>query len=397
MKSNIWTIIKKEFARFFGDRTMFFTTVIMPGLLIYIIYSVMGDTMTEDHFTVQSTEPTIVYTENMPQSVAPLFDSLPLVFVQTGFSPDTVLQRLGDKENNLAYLFFPPQFDSLTSAYDPSAEEPAPNIKVYYNSSNDGSMSAYSMITAVLDEYENSLCNRFDINNPADGDELFDQNDGGQMLADIISQLVPMLLLMLLFSGCMTVGPTSIAGEKERGTIATLLVTPMKRSQLAIGKIVALSVFALLGGLSSFLGIILSFPKMLHADEMNVDINIYGTVDYLFLLLILLSTVLALITVTANLSALAKDVKQASTFNLPLSLMMMVVGMLPLILGGAPENVAVYLIPFFNSVMAMASVMSHHASLIPVIVTVASNVVYAMLGVWCLTRLFNSERVMFGK
>ena len=32
--NNTWTIIKKEFARFFGDRTLLFTTVIMPGLLI---------------------------------------------------------------------------------------------------------------------------------------------------------------------------------------------------------------------------------------------------------------------------------------------------------------------------------------------------------------------------
>ena len=45
MKSNTWTIIKKEFARFFGDRQLLFTTVIMPGLLIYIIYSFMGTGM----------------------------------------------------------------------------------------------------------------------------------------------------------------------------------------------------------------------------------------------------------------------------------------------------------------------------------------------------------------
>ena len=42
MKSNIWTIIKKEFARFFGDKQLIFTAVIMPGLLIYLIYSLMG-------------------------------------------------------------------------------------------------------------------------------------------------------------------------------------------------------------------------------------------------------------------------------------------------------------------------------------------------------------------
>ena len=47
MKSNTWTIIKKEFARFFGDRQLLFTSVIMPGLLIYIIYSLLGSGMTK--------------------------------------------------------------------------------------------------------------------------------------------------------------------------------------------------------------------------------------------------------------------------------------------------------------------------------------------------------------
>ena len=45
----------------------------------------------------------------------------------------------------------------------------------------------------------------------------------------------------------MAVAPESIVGEKERGTIATLLVTPMKRSELAVGKVLSLSVIGLFG------------------------------------------------------------------------------------------------------------------------------------------------------
>ena len=44
MKSNLATIIKKELSRFFMDRKLLLTTVIMPGLMIYIIYSLMGIT-----------------------------------------------------------------------------------------------------------------------------------------------------------------------------------------------------------------------------------------------------------------------------------------------------------------------------------------------------------------
>lgn len=392
------TIIKKEFTRFFSDRSMVFTTVIMPGLLIYIIYSLMGDNMSESNFTVEATEPTTVYVENLPPSILPLFDSIPMNIVTHDIVAEDVMNQLKDKENNIAYMIFPENFDSLVANYDPASETLAPNIKIFYNSVNDGSSMTYHMLDGALNAYEDSFCNRFDVNRYDDADSPnFDQSDESEVISNVLSQLIPMLLLMLLFSGCMVVGPTSIAGEKERGTIATLLVTPMKRSQLALGKIISLSVFATLSGLSSFIGIILSLPKMLHADELNMDTNLYSASEYILLLLVLLSTVLVLISVIANLSAIAKDVKQASTINIPVSLTMIVVGMMPMIMGGATENPILYLIPFYNSVMAMTAVMAHEATVLTLVLTICSNLVYAGLGAWILTKLFDSEKVMFGK
>ena len=60
------------------------------------------------------------------------------------------------------------------------------------------------------------------------------------MSAQMITMMLPYLLLIFLFTGCVAITSESIAGEKERGTINTLLVTPTKRSYLAIGKIIAL-------------------------------------------------------------------------------------------------------------------------------------------------------------
>ena len=396
--NNTITIIKKEFSRFFGDRAMVFSTIIMPGLLIYIIYSLMGNGFTEDKFIVKATDSTVVYAENMPETLFPLFDSVPALFVTSDIDVEDVMQRLTNKENNIVYMNFPPDFDSLVSNFDPTSGALAPNIRIFYNSTNDGSNATYNILVAQLGVYENSRCNLFDINRIDDETfEGYDQSSVSEVITNILSELIPMLLMMLLFSGCMAVGPASIAGEKERGTIATLLVTPMKRSQLALGKIISLSIFALLSGVSSFLGIILSLPKMLHTDEMGMDLNIYSTNDFVLLLCVLLSTVLLLISVIANLSALAKDVKQASTINLPLSLLMIVVGMMPLLTGGTADNVALYCIPFYNSIMAMTAVLAHEATTIPILLTLGCNLLYVCGGAVLLTRLFNSEKVMFGK
>ena len=100
MKSNTITIIKKEFARFFGDRQLLFTTVIMPGLLIYIIYSLMGSGINK-MITEGSQEVVTMRVENMPQSLAPVLTGIDssLVVVEQPFT-DADIEQLEDKENN---------------------------------------------------------------------------------------------------------------------------------------------------------------------------------------------------------------------------------------------------------------------------------------------------------
>lgn len=100
--------------------------------------------------------------------------------------------------------------------------------------------------------------------------------------------------------------PESIAGEKERGTIATLLVTPMKRSSLALGKVFSLSIIALLAGCSSFIGTFAALPKMMGGELTGVDSSVYTPMDFAMLLLIILSTVMVLVSMIALVSAFAK-------------------------------------------------------------------------------------------
>ena len=398
-QGNVWTIVRKEFARFFGDRSLLFTAVIMPGLLIYIIYSLMGENIGKSHQD-DNAGPTTVYVDNLPESLRGDFDSIPFQLVTEGFNAVALIgDSLADKENNLIYVNFPPHFDSLIAAYDPMSGELAPNVTIYHNSNSDNSELAYQTVKTYLEGWENSRNNMFDINAESpDTEETFDMADEDDSLGEILGQLFPMLLMMLLFSGCMAVAPTAIAGEKERGTIATLLVTPMRRSELAIGKILSLSTFAMLSGLSSFLGIILSLPRMLKGDGVDIDFAIpYTTGDYLLILCVLISTVLVLVSCISILSALAKDVKSAGTLVLPLMLLVMFVGFTPMLGGDAPEALTAYLVPFYNSVQSMASVFSFNINPAAIGITVAANIAYTAIAVFVLTRMFNSEKVMFGK
>lgn len=395
MKNNAWTIIKKEFARVFGDRQLLFTSVIMPGLLIYIIYSLLGSGMRK-MATEGSDEMVIVRVENLPESVAPMVENLPSVVVLQQVVLQEDIDKLESKNLNEVLARFPEAFDSIVASYDPQSGVAAPNIEIYYNSANNASSRVYHMLNGTLTAYEERLSNRFDINR-ADGEEAqFDMASDDDVLGSVLSKLIPMLILMMLFSGVMAIAPSSIAGEKERGTIATLLVTPLRRNELALGKVVSLSGIALMSGISSFIGIALSLPKMIQADASGMELH-YTTSDYLVILLTILAAVLIMASVVSLLSALAKDVKNAGTMIMPFMLVVVFCGLTPMFQNGTPESLSAYLIPFYNAVQVMTSVFAHEMKWMPVIVTLVANVCYTGIAVWGLTRMFNSEKVMFSK
>lgn len=395
MKNNTWTIMRKELARFFGDRGIFFAVVIMPGLMIYLIYTLVGNNI--DQQVQEDTEAvTTVYVDNMPAQLTPLFDSLPCAFVTQGFESEAVKKKMEDKEVKAAYMCFPKAFMDSVAVYDPACGRVAPNVQIFYNANSPNSAAAFAMLTSVLDAYESSMSNRFDVN-MAEAPDAYNMGDDKDMAGDIFGQMMPMLIMMMLFSACMSLAPTSIAGEKERGTIATLLVTPMRRNQLAWGKILGLSIIALLSGVSSFLGIILSLPKMMHMDDLDLGGSLYSAGDYVQLLVLILSTVLVLVGVISIVSAYAKSVKSAQTMTLPLMILVMAASFSPMLGSAAVQSVWPNVIPFYNSVQSMAAVFGHTAVGVGLPLTVLANLAYTALCVWALTKMFNSEKVMFGK
>ena len=400
MNNNITTIIKKEFARFFGDKRMVFTTVIMPGLLIYIIYSfVVGGI--RDTFESDKDYRPKVYVQQMPQLLQPMFEALEMDITDATTMDIKSIKLLIENKDIELLVAFPTDFDSAMANYDISDSTlAAPNVLIYSNVTNMESGKAETVVRSILSSYEETICNKFNINALTDetANEEFNLATDEDFMGQILSAMLPFMLIIFLYSGCMAVAPESIAGEKERGTIATLLVTPMNRSHLAFGKIISLSFIALISGLSSFLGVILSLPKFMGSAMEGMPTNIYTTSDYLLILGIILSTVLVLISVISIISAYAKTVKEASTLVLPLMLIIMIVG-IPSTIGGGNAQTAIswYFIPIYNSIQAMTGVFSFSYSLINVATTIAINIVYAGAFSYVLAKMFNSEKIMFSK
>ena len=392
MKSGILTIMKKELARFFGDKRTV-AGVLLPGVMIYVLYSFMGTAM-GSVFGVEEDYVPSIQAVRLPQSIAALADSAGMALTEGEEAglPAAMAQVAGQELDLLAV--FPEDFDQAVADYSVASGEPAPHVEVYYSSVSTASQSAYMAFTGLLDSYESLLANKFDVNA---GEGVYDLATAEESTGALFAMLMPMLLMMFLYSGCSAVAPESIAGEKERGTIATMLVTPIRRSDIAVGKILALAVITVLSGASSALGTILSLPNLMGGAAGEMDANIYGVRDYLLLAAVILSTVLLLVTLVALLSAFAKTVKEAQTYAVPLMILVMVLGITGMFGGGASQNLAVYAIPLYNSVQCIVGIFSFSLLGQAVALTAAVNGAATLLGVFVLTRMFNSEGIIFGK
>ena len=392
MKSGILTIMKKDLARFFGDKRTV-AGVLLPGVMIYVLYSFMGTAM-GSVFGVEEDYVPSIQAVRMPQSIAALADSAGMALTEGEEAGlPAAMDQVAGQELDLLVVF-PEDFDQAVADYSVASGEPAPHVEVYYSSVSTASQSAYMAFTGLLDSYESLLANKFDVNA---GEGVYDLATAEESTGALFAMLMPMLLMMFLYSGCSAVAPESIAGEKERGTIATMLVTPIRRSDIAVGKILALAVITVLSGASSALGTILSLPNLMGGAAGEMNANIYGVRDYLLLAAVILSTVLLLVTLVALLSAFAKTVKEAQTYAVPLMILVMVLGITGMFGGGASQNLAVYAIPLYNSVQCIVGIFSFSLLGQAVALTAAVNGAATLLGVFVLTRMFNSEGIIFGR
>lgn len=386
---NILAIFKKELKRFFSDRRMLFM-LIMPGIIIFFVYSLIGNFIpqTDPDFTY------IVYVENDPVEFASFHtNELYKTEIHSISESDreTVLAAIKEGEVHL-FISYENDIINKIESYDTSSALPAPQIEIYYDSSSMESSNIYAYYSGILNAYESTISNKFDINAGLAQYDLATQED---MTARVLTSMLPYMMMIFLFSGCMAVVTESIAGEKERGTIASLLITPIKRSELAIGKILALSVTSLVSAGSSFIGLLASLPQLLKG--MNFTLDIYTPGAYFALLAVLIVTVLIFTVLLSMVSAISKSVKEATSYGVPLMLIVVVLGLSTLMSTGSAKSFWLYLIPLYNSIQCLVGIFSLTFNPIHFVVTIISNLAFVFGGVFVLAKMFNNEKIMFSR
>ncbi len=381
---DIATIAKKELRSFFTDKVIMMQILLLPFAIVFgysLLMGGMSSSMIEETTKVDK-----AYYIEAPDGIKKAFDEIGMKS-----APRSDLEKLKTdvkkKECNLL-MVFPENFSlDINNLKDP------PDIELWYNSESTASSGVFATAKEILNSFQPKI---FTVNANEDkirhnlGDENFE-------FRRIMGTIFPMMVFMAVFMVCMNLAANSIAGDKERGFLNTLLITPVKRSSIACGKAASLFIAAILGSLSAFIGMAVSLPQL--SVSLKIEANMtYSVSEYLMLFLVTITAIFVLTGLLLIISALAKDVKQATTIAPFVLMILLIADMLTMndsfsemINGlGMINNI----IPVWNSVIGMQQILQMNYSVIGILISGGINLVFTVILILILGQLFKNEKII---
>lgn len=405
--NGVSNIVKKELTRVFMDKKLVVSLFIFPVVLIIGLYALIGKMQTAMTDDIQQHISSVVI-QNAPEGFKEFLSQS-----DTGFKGDIeYLDESGDVEQikhmilkgtaDVLVVFEP---DFLNKIQNYKEGDDIPNVKNFYNpSENYSSAARNTLIEKILNPYQKSLLAErignldnilvFTTDIDPDASIIMDEE---KATGKALGMMLPYFITMLLFAGAMGLGVDAITGEKERGTLASMLITPIKRSEIVMGKLISLSILSSLSAAVYAISMVIAMPMMIgglsggETGEMAVS---FSAVQIVQLLIIMLTLVFLYVSIVSLVAVFAKTSKEAGTYISPMYIIVIIAGLITMFQQGE-LGIASYCIPIYGSAISIQSLLVGELSTVKFLATLLGTVGSSAVLTFVITKAFNSEKVMF--
>ena len=249
-----------------------------------------------------------------------------------------------------------------------------PRVTVIYRADRDGSDNAHNRVMELLRlaREKDSQLLLVDRGFPGSPKGLFAVQDSniatnGQVTGSLVGRFITLFLVMMMFTGGAVASMDIIAGEKERGTLETLLTTAVRRTEIVTAKLMAITcvalVITLIQGVNFFLYIrlkVIALPK-----DFDLQLPTGMALTLLALFIPLAATIAA---VLLMLSAYAKSYKEAQMYFFPVYMVSMIPA-LASVMPGLSLRSAIALVPLANVSVASREILMGRPDPLMIMVT----------------------------
>lgn len=276
------------------------------------------------------------------------------------------------------------------------------NYTIYNNSQSEDGSYAGMYIASYLESYNTYLGQMYLVNNNMDPSLVYNnisyntvELEGDSMMASQVINMAIVFTIMAMTLTAIYAATDLTAGEKERGTLETLLTYPIKSSELIMGKFLAIVISSTITLVISTILCVTSllFVKYNFAILENVVMNVNAT-TILLMLVILLTYAFFISGLCIAIASQSKSFKEAQSALTPVSLVIcvpMFMQMLDVKLGGYLS-----LIPILNHSFILNDIFSGNIQWLNIIFVVFSSIIYSLILVWIIIKEYRSEKILFG-
>ncbi len=411
MLSDAYIIMKKELKRLFTDKRTVFFMVVLPLVMLPLMYTVMGKISQSRSADIRSYHGTVFIAPEM-QKESPIYKefisiinsqmNVTLNEIPEAYIP-TAKELITDKEAQLL-ITFPENIDLAFDAIQPF------DIHVFYNGASDYSTYFYRMThnavnsladTLIVFRLE-SLDIPTDILTPVTANETISYDEinlakKGSEVGKAFGVLLPFIIILYLFVSSMQVGIDTVSGEKERGTLAILLVNQVDRASIILGKLLAVVCASFASAISSVVGLMIAgrfFLKDLFRSSASMSDFILGANQILQLAILLIPVAILLVSLVLICATYARNSKEAAGLVMPLYMVVLILSIGTSSMG---ETVPTWMnyAPIINTVVALKSIFIKASTWGSVIIAAASSLIFAGILIYFMLKMFKSEKILF--
>ena len=284
-----------------------------------------------------------------------------------------------------------------------------PFLTIVRNSADDKSSVAFAQVQNALANWEDAVRRHsfesaslpVELEHPA---RLTYVEIAGeeQVAASVWSKMFPALLVIMALTGAFYPAIDLGAGEKERGTMETLLISPARRIELVLGKFLTIMLFSVATAVLNLFSMGLTGQQMASgigrgiAATVSLEFPGFGPLMWMVILLLPLSALFS--SLCLALATFARSTKEGQYYLTPL--LMVVMGLTMFCLSPAVEMTPLYsVIPVVNVTLLLKGLLLNAPGsgnlvvyAVPVLI---SSIGYSMLSLWWAIELYNSEDVLF--
>lgn len=373
------------------DRKTWIGALVIPLVVVPLFVFLMSFSMNGVAKEAQSFVPLIVNADSQHPFVQILQknDSVKMIQVE---DPLAAIKN----GNARAFIKLPEQLQSKLQAGK------AVDITVWYDPSNQKSTYAKTLIEKSIKEYERDVVSKRlqHVGLSIEAIEPMHTNfesvaSDEKVSGSILSGVLIILMIASLISGGLPAATDLIAGEKERGTLETLISAPITANSVLTAKLFTVMIMSGVSSLASVISVslIFSFISMNH-DVGGLSLQFFTTssIIVLFVVLILLSAMFA--GIMLSISSFAKSFKEAQTYMTPLVLVGLVPAYLMMPLNPIDIPYAYYMLPIFNGVAIFKEIFYGELQPMHALLVVFTSLCYVIIAIKVAAKFFKRENLL---